>query len=144
MIVTDVNVLVYAFRADAVDHASYRAWLTAVTESAEPFAIAELVLSGFIRVVTNPRVFARPSRPDRAIDFASALRDRHNAVVVRPGPRHWEIFEDLLRRTGAAGNLVPDAYLAALAIETGSEFITTDLDFSRFPGLRWRHPLRAA
>jgi uncharacterized protein len=144
VIVTDVNVLVYAFRDDSVDHASYREWLETVIESTEPYAIADLVLSGFIRVVTNRRVFARPSRPELALEFASVLRERDNAVVVRPGPRHWEIFEDLLRRTGATGNLVPDAYLAALAIETGSEFITTDLDFSRFPGLRWRHPLRAA
>jgi toxin-antitoxin system PIN domain toxin len=144
VIVTDVNVLVYAFRDDAVDHAAYRDWLQAMTESAEPFAIADLVLSGFLRVVTNRRVFVRPSKLDQALAFASALRDRENAVVIRPGPRHWEIFEDLLGRTGATGDLVPDAYLAALAIETGSEFITTDLDFSRFPGLRWRHPLRAA
>jgi uncharacterized protein len=144
VIVTDVNVLVYAFRDDSVDHASYRDWLATAIGSAEPFAVADLVLSGFIRVVTNRKVFARPSRPEVALGFASALRARDNAVAVRPGPRHWEIFEDLLRRTGATGNLVPDAYLAALAIETGSEFITTDLDFSRFPGLRWRHPLRAA
>lgn len=144
MILADVNVLIYAFRSDSVDHATYRGWLEGTICSDEPYAISDLVASGFIRVVTNPRAFARPSRQNAALEFVAALRGRSNAVVVRPGPRHWEIFEDLLRRTGSTGNLVPDAYLAALAVESGCELITTDLDFSRFPGLRWRHPLRAA
>jgi hypothetical protein len=63
--------------------------------------------------------------------------------VLSPGPRHWQIFTGLCAETGARGNLIPDAYLAALAIETGSEWITTDGDYRRFPGLRLRHPLDA-
>ena len=77
----------------------------------------------------------------RRAGFAAALRDRSNAVLVAPGPRHWTIFERLCTESGARGNLVPDAYHAALAIESGSEWITTDRDYGRFPGLRWRHPL---
>jgi predicted nucleic acid-binding protein len=65
-------------------------------------------------------------------------------VIVAPGPRHWGIFANLCAAVGAKGNLVPDAYLAALALESGSEWVTTDHDFSRFPGLRWRHPLAAS
>lgn len=99
------------------------------------------MLSGFVRVVTHPRVFDPPDTVDAALAFANALRAQPTALPVAPGDRHWEIFERLCRATGVKGNLVPDAYLAALAIETGSEFITTDRDFSRFPGLRWRHPL---
>jgi hypothetical protein len=79
---------------------------------------------------------------DDALAFVERLRSRENCVVVSPGPGHWDIFVDILRATGATGNLVPDAYLAALAIESGSEWITTDRDFGRFPGLRWRHPFR--
>lgn len=75
--------------------------------------------------------------------FANALRDQPNVVDVRPGPRHWEIFQRLCVGAGARGNLVPDAYLAALALESGSELVTSDRDFSRFSGLRWRHPLVA-
>lgn len=60
---------------------------------------------------------------------------------MSPGERHWEIFTRLCRSARARGNLVPDAYLAALAIESGTEWITTDRDYARFPGLRWRHPL---
>lgn len=105
------------------------------------YGVSDLVLSGFVRVVTHPRAFAYPSRPDRALEFASVLREQPNAVPVAAGPRHWDIFARLCRSVSARGNLVPDAFLAALAIESGSELATTDRDFARFPGLRWRHPL---
>lgn len=103
--------------------------------------MSELVLSGFLRVVTHPRAFDVPTPVDRALTFTDALRSRPNCVLLAPGQRHWGIFARLCRAVGARGNLVPDAYLAALAIESGSEWITTDRDYSRFPGLRWRHPL---
>ena len=99
------------------------------------------MLSGFLRVVTHPRVFSPPSPVDRALQFIDEIYRRPNCVVVSPGERHFEIFIDLCRQCDAKGNLVADAYLAALAIESGSEWITTDRDYSRFPDLRWRHPL---
>ena len=108
-----------------------------------PFGLADIVLSGFIRVVTHPRVFIEPTPVDRALAFCAALRDQPNAVVIAPGERHWQIFTRLCSESGARGNLVPDAFLAALAIETGSEWITTDGDYRRFDGLRVRHPLDA-
>jgi len=136
-----VNVLVYAFRDAVPDHARYRDWLAAAVASDEPFGISELVLSGFMRVTTHPRIFSPPTPIERAVEFVHALKAQPNAVVVSPGLRHWEIFERMCIAAGARGNLVADAYLAALAIESGSEWITTDRDFSRFPGLRWRYPL---
>lgn len=105
--------------------------------------VSDLVLSGFVRIATHPRIFSPPAPAEQALAFATALRRQPTAVPVAPGPRHWEIFERLCLGAGARGNLVSDAYLAALAIESGSEWITTDRDFSRFPGLRWRHPLTA-
>jgi uncharacterized protein len=99
------------------------------------------VLSGFLRVVTHPRVFAAPTPIETALAFADALRGHRNAVVIAPGARHWDIFTELCRAAEAKGNLVPDAYLAALAIESGSDWITADRGFARFPRLRWRHPL---
>lgn len=141
MILADVNVLVHAFHAGSPDHAAYRAWLMRTIERDEPFAVSELVLSGFVRVVTHPRVFDPPVPVADALAFADALRGQPNAVVVRPGARHWEIFGRLCTQAGTKGNLVADAYLAALAIESGCEWITADRDFSRFDGLRWRHPL---
>ena len=91
--------------------------------------------------MTHPRAFKQPSPLEAALAFVAEVRDRPNCVAVAPGERHWEIFTRLVREVGAKGNLIADAYLAALAIESGSEWITTDRDYARFPGLRWRHPL---
>ena len=133
----------YAFVPSVPMHAAYREWLEAAIETDEGFGVSELVLSGFVRIVTHPRVFSPPEPVESALVFANAVRAAPNAVRVAPGERHWSIFERLCRESSARGNLVPDAYLAALAIESGSEWITTDRDYARFPGLRWRHPLAA-
>jgi toxin-antitoxin system PIN domain toxin len=141
MILADVNVLVYAFRQDAPDHEKYLGWLEAQVGSDRAYGLAEPVLAGFLRVVTNSRIFNEPSALDLALRFADELRIQPNCVLITPGRRHWEIFAGLCRAVKAKGNLIPDAWFAALAIESGSEWISTDGDFSRFPGLRWRHPL---
>jgi len=132
---------VYAFNEGAPDHARYREWLTAAATSYEPLGLAEIVLSGFVRVVTHPRIFTPPAQIERAFEFADALLAQPAAVLVSPGGRHWETYRRLCVSVGAKGNLATDAYIAALAIESGCELITTDRDFARFPGLRWRHPL---
>lgn len=140
MQLVDVNVLVYSHRKDAPDHERYRSWLETWLNADTAFGMSDLVLSGFIRVVTHPRVFNRRTPTDLALKFVNAIRSRPNRVPVSPGQNHWSLFIRLCERTGTKGNLVPDAYLAALAIESGSEWITTERDYSRFPGLRWRHP----
>jgi uncharacterized protein len=141
MLLPDVNVLVYAHRQDGPEYPLYRRWLEELVSADAAFGMADIVLSGFLRIVTNPRVFARPTPVNLAVSFAEELRAHPNCVTVAPGPRHWSIFSRLCLEAGAKGNLVADAYLAALAIESGSEWITSDRGFSRFPGLRWRHPL---
>ena len=140
MFIPDVNVLVYAFRADSPRHREFRAWLEGVIASSEAFGLSELVLSGVLRVVTHPKVFNPPTPPQKAVAFVEALRAQPNAVLLRAGDRHWEIFVKLCESSSARGNLVADAYHAALAIENGAEWVTTDRDFTRFPGLRLRHP----
>jgi toxin-antitoxin system PIN domain toxin len=125
----------------APDHERYRDWLRRAVESDEALGVSELVLSAFVRVVTHPRIFSEPEPIESALDFADALRSLPNSVPVAPGNRHWGIFERLCREVSARGSLVADAYFAALAIESGSEWVTVDRDFARFPGLRWRHPL---
>lgn len=137
----DVNVLVYAHREDTQHHAAYRAWLENVINADAAYGVSEIVLSGFVRVVTHPKVFVRPSTLNDALAFAEQLRDQPNCVLVQPGAHHWDIFRRLCTESRAKGNLIPDAYLAALAIESGSEWITTDRDFGRFKTLRWRTPL---
>jgi toxin-antitoxin system PIN domain toxin len=140
MVLADVNVLVYAHRRDSAHHESCRRWLQSVLRSDEAYGVSELVLSGFVRVVTHPAVFNPPSRVSDALAFATDVLSPEHAVPIAPGPRHWEIFARLCREADARGNLVPDAYLAALAIESGSEWITTDGDYARFAGLKWRRP----
>ncbi len=142
MLLLDVNVLVYAHREDAQGHEGYRRWLERLANGEEAFAVADIVFSGFMRIVTHPKVFNRPSPLHHALAFIEELRRRPTFVPLMPGVRHWNIFVRLCRDTQAKGNLIPDAYLAALAIETGSEWISTDGDYARFPGLRWRHPLK--
>lgn len=142
MLLPDVNVLVYAHREDAPHHAACLRWLEQVINGSEAFGMSDLVLSGFLRVVTHPKVFARPSPLAYALEFCAQLRQRPQCVGVMPGPRHWAIFNALCGDAGTKGNLVADAYLAAMAIESGCEWVTTDRDYSRFEGLRWRHPLR--
>jgi uncharacterized protein len=141
MRLVDVNVLVYAHRLDTARHQDYADWLRNLLADHEPYGVADLVLSGFLRVVTHPKVFRRPTPLDTALAFVAVLRAQPNCVPVAPGQRHWELFTELCRSADVKGNLVANAYLAALAIESGSEWVTTDRDFSRFPRLRWRHPL---
>lgn len=137
----DVNVLVYAHRLDSRDHERYRRWLEETLDSGLLCGLSDLVLSGVVRIATNPRIFPDSTPLDLALGFVNQLREHPACVMVSPGEGHWAIFTRLCRQAGARGNLVSDAYFAALAIESGAEWITTDRDYSRFPGLRWRHPL---
>ena len=141
MILPDVNVLVYAFRAESRDHERYRGWLQGLANGEEAYAVASMVLGSFIRVVTNSRIFRPPSSLELALQFAERLLMPSHCIPINPGARHWGIFTRLCREIGATGNLVPDAFLAALALEHGCELVTNDADFARFRGLRWRHPL---
>ncbi len=144
MLLPDVNVLVYAFRAEAASHERYREWLDGLVNSTTAFGMSELAVSGFLRVVTNPRIFRVPAPPALALDFADRLFAPSGCIPVRPGKRHYGLFAGLCHAVEARGPTVADAYHAALAIESGSEWVTADRGFARFPGLRWRHPFETA
>lgn len=143
MRITDVNVLLYAHRPESDGHADYRSWLEEALRGPEPFGVSELVLSSFCRIATHHRVYREPTPAAVALSFCDAVLSGPAAVPVRPGPDHWRLFSSLVREGGARGNLVPDAYLAALAIEHGATWVTTDRGFTRWPGLRWERPLEA-
>lgn len=139
----DVNVFIYAHRKDAIaEHPAYADFLIRMATGREAFGLSESVLSAFVRIVTNPRIFRDPTPIESALRFCDNLLERPNACLLRPGNRNWTIFEQLCRDVPASGKLVADAWHAALAIEYDCEWISTDSDFSRFPGLRWSHPLR--
>lgn len=136
----DVNVLVYAHREESIQHQRYANWLRNLCTGAEPFALSEAVLQGFIRVVTNPKIFEPPSIPSEAFLFIDALLAWPGCILIRPGPRHWAIFRQLCEDPRVRGNLVADAAHAALAIESGCVWVTADTDYARFaPNLRWVH-----
>jgi uncharacterized protein len=140
MILPDVNILIYAFRKDSQDHWRFREWVESAVNGPSAYAISPQVLGSFVRVVTHPRVFAHPSRVDEALAFCNAVMQQPHCNIIQPGPRHWSIFADLCQRVKASGNLVQDTWFAALAIESGCEWITTDSDYARFTGLSWRRP----
>jgi toxin-antitoxin system PIN domain toxin len=138
LILADVNILLHAFRTDCDLHNICAPWLESVVEGTEPFAVSPQVLSSVFRIATNPKAFDDPNELSEVVAFAHTLLDQPHCRVVHPGPRHWAIFCDLCRHTNASGNLIPDAWFAALAIEHGCEWITEDRDYKKFPGLRWR------
>lgn len=140
MILPDVNILANAFREDSPDHQPCRTAIEGLLRSRSAFALSGLVLSGFVRVVTHPRIFDPPAGLKRSLEFCEFLVGQPHAVMLRPGPRHWEIFTRLCQESDARGNLVADAYHAALAIEHGARWLSLDRDFARFPGLDWVTP----
>jgi len=140
MILPDVNVLVYAFRDDAQSHRRCRDWLNSVVNGDSAYGVSPQVLSSVVRVCTHRAIFPRASHVDDALAFCRVLMEQPHCQLIHPGVRHWSLFSDLCRQTQASGNLVQDAWFAALAIENGCEWITTGRDYSRFPGLHWRPP----
>ncbi|MET9248610.1 type II toxin-antitoxin system VapC family toxin [Nonomuraea sp. NPDC003709] len=141
MLLVDTNVLINAFRRESSDHDQCHDFVDGMVNGDSSYAVSDFVVNGFVRMVTNRRVYKDPDDVGRALTFVGTYRNQPQASVVAPDSRHWEIFVKLCRQSGATGNLVPDAYLAALAIEHGCEFVTCDKDFARFQGLRWRSPL---
>lgn len=140
MKMVDVNVLIYAHREESERHKEFKTWLERTIRD-EGIALTDLVLSGFLRVVTHPRILVPPSPTATAVAFVEQLRQHPACTIIHPGSRQWTVFLRLIRQAGCKGNLIADAFHAATAIDAGCEWITTDRDFARFPGLRWRHPL---
>ena len=141
MIVPDINLLVHAYNADSPVHEAARVWWEELLGNPAPVGVPWAVALGYIRVTTHPRIVANPLPAATACSHVEAWFGQPQVFVLHPGDRHREILFDLLRRLGIAGNLTTDAHLAALTIEHQAELHSTDADFARFSGLRWRNPL---
>lgn len=137
----DVNLLLYAVDESSGRHEPARAWVEERLSGAETFAFAWVVLLAFIRLTTSSRVFQSPLTTSAALDLVDGWLAQPCVTVVHPTSRHAPVLRQLLEPLGTAGNLTTDAHLAALAIEHGAELCSTDMDFSRFAGLRWTNPL---
>jgi len=138
--IVDVNVLLYAVDLSAKDHTTARRWLDRAMSATETVGLPTSVSIGFVRIATHPRIFRSPLTPRVAIDTVRTWLARPNVTVPHPTGRHLDLLTELLESIGVGGNLVPDAHLAALAIEHGAEMVSYDNDFSRFPGLVWQSP----
>ena len=140
MMLPDVNVLIAAFRSGHVHHSICRHWLESALDSDELLGISPLALTAVVRITTNPKAFAEPSSPADAIGFGDDLFANRNVTAIVPGTEHWRLFAGLCISLNVRGQMVTDAWFAALAIECDCEWVTLDRDFARFPGLRWRSP----
>ena len=138
----DTNVLVYAHRADLPEHADYRRLLERLANGDEPLGLPDLVLSGFVRLMTNRRIFTEATSSDEAWEAVDVLLEAPAAMRLRAGERHWAVFRQLATDIDARGNDIPDAYLAAYALENNATWLSADRGFARFtPRLRWSYPL---
>ncbi len=141
MLLLDVNVCVYAFRRESGGYEDWKHWLEQALRGPEPVGLPEQVLASVLRLVTNHRIYTNPSTPEAALSFCDALLDAPAAMPVRPGERHWEIFHGLVSQHRLRGDDIPDAYLAALALEQGATWVSADRGFARYEGLRLLNPL---
>jgi toxin-antitoxin system PIN domain toxin len=143
VILVDANLLVYAFARDMPQHAAASAWLDGRLNGAARVGLPWECLVAFVRLVTNPLVFARPATTARAWRQVEEWLDLEAVWIPLPTPQHRDTLGRLLAESGGAATLVPDAHLAALALTHGLELCSTDGDFARFAGLRWTNPLAA-
>lgn len=143
MFCVDVNVLVAAHRSDQPGHEVVGSRLDAARRGREPLGVPSIAASGFIRVVTHPRTFREPTTTPVAVEFIERLLRSPAAQLMVPGDRHLDIFTSYCRDLSLKGNDIPDAYLAALAVEQGATFVTGDRGFLRFGDLRVLRPSEA-
>lgn len=141
MILVDANLLLYAYHPRAEEHLASRAWLEATLSGSALVRFAWFTIWAFLRISTNPRVFANPLSPSEAEAAVSSWLARPSTGILEPGERHWEILREMVRDARCSGPLMMDAALAAIAVEHGATLHTTDRDFSRFTRLKWVNPL---
>lgn len=141
MILVDANLLIYAADTDSPHHARASAWFVDLLSGTTSVGLAWLVILTFLRVTTRPGIMRHPQSPEQALDFIDGWLAQPYVTLVAPGEHHWPLLRNLLKATGTAGNLVPDAHLAALAIEHGCAIYSGDYDFKRFPGVEHVNPL---
>jgi toxin-antitoxin system PIN domain toxin len=141
MILPDVNILVYAYDETSKRHALARQWWEKRLNGTQLIGLPWVVVLGFIRLLTNPKIYANPYSSPELLAIIGTWLEQPQVKIIHPSERHFTLLADLLEQTGTAGNLTTDAHLAALAIERGLTLCSTDADFRRFPGLKWKNPL---
>lgn len=141
MIVPDVNLLIHAYNSESRVHQAARAWWEELLNGTQSVGLSWVAVLGFIRLTTHRQILANPLTVSVACAHVRSWLARPCVALLHPGNRHADVLFGLLEHLGSAGNLTTDAHLAALCIEHQAEMHSTDADFSRFPGLRWRNPV---
>lgn len=141
MILPDINLLIYAHNIRAAQHQKALHWWNQCLQGHDGVALAWVVVLGFVRIATHPKVFTNPMTAEDALGRVKEWLSLPHVHLVHPTPTHFATWSSLLMRMGTAANLTTDAHLAALAIERGLILQTTDADFARFPGLKRNNPL---
>ena len=141
MIVPDTNLLVYAYNDGAREHELARRWWEELIQGDEPIGLPWVVSTGFVRLMAHPKFVISPMAPTAAANHLRGWLRFSHVIPIEPGPGHLDLFQRFLAVPGSGPNLVPDAHIAAVAMEHDAEVHTADKDFGRFPGVRWRNPL---
>ncbi|MGA3144275.1 MAG: type II toxin-antitoxin system VapC family toxin [Verrucomicrobiota bacterium] len=136
-----MNLLIYAEDSLSEYHTAARTWWDAQLSGVEPVCLCWPVVKAFIRIGTNPRASRQPLTIKEAIERVQSWLDQPWVKIIQPTENHWTIFQQMLRAGNATANLVSDAYLAALAVEHNCILNSTDSDFARFRGLKWKNPI---
>jgi len=142
VIVPDINLLMYAHFSEFGQHGEARRWWQELLGGREPFGMLWSVSIGFLRLTTHPNKLTMPLTSEQAVVVVESWLSHPHVSVLQPGSQHLSVLAELLTAVGRGGNVVPDAHIAALAIEHDAEVHTNDRDFARFPGLRWSNPLQ--
>ena len=142
MIVPDLNLLIYAHNDGTVLHGPARSWWEDLVNGTERVGVPWVVAASFVRLMTHRRVLSSPIGPEQAVDYVREWFRFPHVSPLNPGADHLTLLRSALSAAGVGANLVTDAHIAALAIEYQAELHSNDPDFGRFPGLRWRNPLR--
>lgn len=142
MILVDANILLYAEDGLSPRHHAARSWWDQQLSGSSSVCLCWPVLTAYLRIGTNPRVFEQPLSLDDAAARVQSWLDQPCVRVIHPTERHWIVLQEMLKAGQATANLVMDAHLAALAVEHGCVLHSTDADFARFPKLKWKNPIR--
>jgi uncharacterized protein len=142
VIVLDANLLLYAYDSTSSQHTAARRWIEEIFTAKEPVGIPWQTVSAFLRIATNTVLKGQRFTIEEAVELVDRWRERPNVHFLSTDKNHWDVFQQMLRGGQVRGPLVSDAQLAAIAVEHGGILYTTDRDFSRFPGLRWKNPLQ--
>jgi uncharacterized protein len=141
MIVVDANLLIYSYDLDSAHHKKSLSWLEELLSGVEAVGLPWQSVSAFLRVITNRRLSGMRVTLEQAVQVVDEWLQQPNVQILVPADQHWSVLRQMILEGRASGPLVSDAEIAAITIEHGAVLHTTDRDFARFPGLRWKNPL---